>query len=445
MHFSVIARWVLLPAVLLAGVLIAVLFCINLPWFDEELHPDLVRLASPKSFLMEGNALPWMYGIHAADDQDPLELGQEIVLAILNRARRNETRALTLREMYEDRGMIYDEAWKQDLSESRCEEGSDCLGSRRTEEVAQLVGSTPRLRLLLERYDSLIRSSRYQDLSDAEPTSFAGPAPDQIVFLDLAGARLAFAYRNAGTEEFLAGVASEFSFWRLVLDDADSIIGKMVALTVISADIEYLSALVRNRKPNSADLQTISRILTPFSQEERNLGEMFRVEMLGLYSLWDIESGRTLPRRLSWFALQKNATANELYTQLILPMTLRASLSAEDWCEQEAYQPIEYRVRAFPPPLFNLSGKSFIRKFAAGWKDILRTTGHVHDVAGRMSLVSLQAEIARNPEGDVATIIRSSTHRDPYTQEPMLYNAGAGTIGFECRSFDSGDRSISIR
>ena len=150
MHFSVIARWVLLPAVLLAGVLIAVLFCINLPWFDEELHPDLVRLASPKSFLMEGNALPWMYGIHAADDQDPLELGQEIVLAILNRARRNETRALTLREMYEDRGMIYDEAWKQDLSESRCEEGSDCLGSRRTEEVAKLAYQV--VSFLIERH-----------------------------------------------------------------------------------------------------------------------------------------------------------------------------------------------------------------------------------------------------------------------------------------------------
>ena len=51
---------------------------------------------------------------------------------------------------------------------------------------------------------------------------------------------------------------------------------------------------------------------------------------------------------------------------------------------------------------------------------------------GRITLLLLQAEIEEHPDQDVATLVRSSTLRNPYTGEPMEYDPRAGTIGFAC-------------
>ena len=41
-------------------------------------------------------------------------------------------------------------------------------------------------------------------------------------------------------------------------------------------------------------------------------------------------------------------------------------------------------------------------------------------------------EIEERPDLDVATLVRSSTLRNPYTGEPMEYDSRTGTLGFAC-------------
>lgn len=44
----------------------------------------------------------------------------------------------------------------------------------------------------------------------------------------------------------------------------------------------------------------------------------------------------------------------------------------------------------------------------------------------------LQAEIALNADRSVEEVVQASQYRNPYTGEPMVYDAAAGTISFEC-------------
>jgi hypothetical protein len=46
--------------------------------------------------------------------------------------------------------------------------------------------------------------------------------------------------------------------------------------------------------------------------------------------------------------------------------------------------------------------------------------------------VLLQAEIALNAGEPVEAVVAASRHRNPYTGEPMDYDADARTIGFPC-------------
>ncbi len=63
----------------------------------------------------------------------------------------------------------------------------------------------------------------------------------------------------------------------------------------------------------------------------------------------------------------------------------------------------------------------------------------VHDLAGRISLVLLQAEIEEHSAQSAAAIARSSEHRNPYTLEPMDYDAQARTLSFKCLAENTSD------
>jgi hypothetical protein len=55
-----------------------------------------------------------------------------------------------------------------------------------------------------------------------------------------------------------------------------------------------------------------------------------------------------------------------------------------------------------------------------------------HDQNGRILLVLLQAEVEQSPGTAISGVLESSSHRNPYTGEPMQYNSRSQTIGFQC-------------
>jgi hypothetical protein len=49
-----------------------------------------------------------------------------------------------------------------------------------------------------------------------------------------------------------------------------------------------------------------------------------------------------------------------------------------------------------------------------------------------VELILLQAQVEEHPELDIATIVGTSGHRNPYTGNAMEYDSRARTISFPC-------------
>jgi len=120
---------------------------------------------------------------------------------------------------------------------------------------------------------------------------------------------------------------------------------------------------------------------------------------------------------------------NEYYLMMVTPLRLRAALGPEEFYRQQANVRLTCNMRTFPPPLYNLGAKLMLQQSSAS--NLQDHITRVHDLNGRISLVLLQAETEDNPGVDVATAVLGSSHRNPYTLEPMEYDATAETIGFK--------------
>ncbi len=416
---------------------IATLF-INLPWFDEPLHPDLVSLGTPRSVSMDANSFPLIYGLSAATGKDSFAVGQAIVSRLRERYRQGEKITLSTAEMNDLLGRSGpDEPWRSSFQALNCNSrlSVDCAG-RLIAEVAQADLDQPRLRLLLKRYDEILKAPRFEENEEVDGYTLM---PGYGLLMQIAQVRLAISYRRDTVEQFLTHVEEDINFWRTVLSDGQSLIAKMVALAGFRNDLEYVSALIRLRDLNDDEMQSVRSLLHPLTSEEQNIGESMlaelRISMLGDHSWIVMASG------YSWLArmfFQERATLNEYYLTTVMPLMLRASLSAEEFYHQRGNQKLSYSVRVFPPPLYNLGGKLALKQMAAehSAQDYI---SRVHDVNGRVALVLLQVEIEQNVNLSVETIVKSSTHRNPYTGEPMRYDVSAGTIGFECLTENQND------
>lgn len=423
-------RGLLVRGAALIALLAAVTVFVNLSWFDETLHPDLARLIEPAPVSMDGNAYPLIYGLGAADDTDPLASGREILQRLRERYREGERVTVGADEMEEILGGSgLDDAWPAELEGLACNSrlSLDCAGQLISEiDPARLE---PRVRVLLARYEAILAAPRFEETQEYDVST---PAPDYRLLMMVGRLRLASSFKTDSTDAFLAMLAEDMDFWRTMLRDGRSLIAKMVALAGFRNDLEFASALLRLRELDPSQMQSIQAALRPFTRAELDIGEAFlselRIALLSDKSLVIMLGDAPWMTRLT---LQANATLNEYYRAVIVPMQLRASLGAAEFYSRQGYENLTYDVRAFPPPLFNLGGKLVLKQWVAQFKQQDYVT-RTHDVNGRIALVRLQAEIAQRAGRSVDAVIRSSTHRNPYTDERIDYDARAGTIGFDC-------------
>jgi hypothetical protein len=281
------------------------------------------------------------------------------------------------------------------------------------------------LSTLFERYRSMLDQPRFEENQERDVFS---PMPSYDVLMAVGRLRLATSYETDAVPVFLGKAAQDFEFWRRALREGDTLAANIVSLAGLQNDLDFLSTLLRHRELQESDHSRIEALLRPLSREESDIEEAFvseaRIGLLSeeppvlLFSSW--------PRRL---VAQENATSNEDYVANIVPMRLRASLSAAEYYRQKAYQPLTYRLRLFPPPLYNLGGKLALSE----GRDSAQFPARVHDLNGRILLVLLQSEIERRRQSsEVPEIVRASQYRNPYTGDPMEYDAEARTIGFKC-------------
>ena len=425
-------RRALVRSALAVAALVLVTVFINLSWFDEPLRPELVALQKPEPVSMDGNAYALIYGLPAAADTDPRQAGLEIIGRLRERYAAGERVTLEDGEIERILGASNADAgaWRADYP------GLDCNSRFELDCAARLVADVERVRdvdsrlvLQLGRYDDVLAAPRFAEFQEADAYT---PLPDYSLPMALARIRLARSLAHDDTPVFLDKAAVDFRFWRMMLRDGQSLVAKMIALAGMRNDMVFLSTLMAGRELDADEISALRGILVPLTASERDIGETFlaelRIAMLSHKSLVVMLGDASLPTSLT---LQENATLNEFYVTAVQPMRLRATLSPEEFYRQKGNENIYFELRAFPPPLYNLGGKLILKRMAAGY-NVQDYITRVHDLGGRISLLLLQAEIEAHPDTSIAAIVEHSAHRNPYTDEPMDYDAEAQTLGFEC-------------
>jgi hypothetical protein len=432
------------PKRVAAGVLLALaafvllVVVINRSWFDESLDPGLVALRDAKPAPLEDNAYAFALGFLAAEDRDPRAAGVAIVRILQARRDRGEPATIGKAEAQ----AILGERLTLDRFGAKAPTtapsagvkslGAVCLlryrldcASRLIARAASIDPDDPLLTALFARYATLLGHRHYVET----------PAPDSLTPWPALGSiqevgrlRLAISFRTDPTAVFLEKAAQELDFWRMALRDAQLLGTKMSALAAIRWTNDFLSTLMRERQLDARDLERLRAIVRPLTREERDIGAAFLSE--SRTALLDGEPH--VARDASWvirLLLQNNATFNQEFRETIEPMRERASLDARQFYERKAYEPLRRGLRVEPGIFYNLGGKLALSR--STW-DPHQFLSRVHDEDGRIALLLLQAQMEAQPGADMAALVRSSTLRNPYTGEPMEYDAQAGTMEFAC-------------
>jgi hypothetical protein len=415
-------------AVLLMGAAVAGLLVVvtNLSRFDEPLLPEIEALRNQRPVALEGNGYPLAFGFLAAETRDPRAAGVAIIAALQGRRDRGEPITLGKEEM---RAILGAPAKDDRLDASlgfKCQARHflDCA-DRLVASIASSDLNHPRLALLFSRYETLLQQARFIETPQADLQT---PWPPFGPIAALGRLRLAMSFRADSTPVFLEKASQELAFWRTTLREGEKLGTKMAALAAIRNTHDFVSALVRDRDLDSHDVELLRHVVRPFTREESDIGVAFTSEartflLSGMpYDTWELS---WLTRQL----LQPNATFNQQFRETLEPMRLRASLSLREFYERKAYEPLPHELRLGPRMLYNLGGKLALSR--ASW-DPHQFPSRVHDEDGRVELILLQAQIEEQPELDVATIVRTSAHRNPYTGEAMEYDSRARTISFGC-------------
>ena len=415
----------ILVGVLMLALLLAII--INRPLFDEALRPELAALQSARPPKSNDNIYVAASGFLAADSLDPAVVGQHIIQRLHERYETGQAVTVSPAEMDAMLGgSTLDVGWQSQFRSLDCyaRVHTDCA-ERLIAEVVADVSPPPRLSLLLTRYEALLRLTRFDEGQERDATT---PFPPYGALRDVGRIRLALSFRQDAPQVFLDNVRHDYEMWLLILRDGEALATKMVALAGMQNDLDFLSTLMRTRMLDAADLRAIQRFVRPFTKQESDIGEAFVSEARTavLSKPHPMIAGTSWLTRLMW---QRNATLNEEYATVFVPMFRRAALSPEQYFAEDAYKPLPYRLSVWWPPLYNLGGK--LARLSA-WPDVQQFVARVHDQDGRNALVLLQAEIAQHPGMSIEEVVRRSENRNPYTHEPMGYDTGAKTIGFVC-------------
>jgi hypothetical protein len=310
--------------------------------------------------------------------------------------------------------------------------GKTCLPRYRLDCAEQLIAlvasrdpAEPLLKTLFARYETLLQQAHYVESPAPDP---ATPWPPLGPIQEVGRLRLAISFHKDPTAVFLEKASQELRFWRMTLRESQLLGAKMSALAAIRWTNDFLSTLMRERQLDAGEVERLRAFVRPFTREESDIGAAFlsesRTELLGGEPWVAVDA--------SWFIrsmLQKNATFNQQFREMIEPMRQRSSLDAREYYDQKGFEPLRHEFRVTSTLFYNLGGKLALSR--SPW-DPEQFPARVHDEDGRIALLLLQAEIEERPDLDVATLVRSSVHRNLYTGEAMEYDASAGTLGFGC-------------
>jgi hypothetical protein len=410
----------------------------NLSVFDEAPLPEISQLL--KDHLVnpdvEGNAYYYLHGMSASSDKNPLQVGKAIIHTLQSKHANGELANLTETEKAALYGSALneDDEWQAIMATTNCipRKKNDCF-EQSLAALKNIPYTQARLQTQLARYQKVIHFPHF--IEDTARLDYTSPFPSFLLITKMGELSQTKSYSESGLDGLISSSQLDMGFWRRVLTDSQTLIGKMVSIASLRRDLDGLNYGIRNASAlTEKQIEQLQLILAPLNREEISMQPMLIGELR-----FGVENWRTAPKvipegqsYLLWTLTQPMATANWHYRQSLKPALALDQLSPGEFYEQ-AQTPTPALTFSRVNP-YNLGGKLSLVKNAK-YTDYL---GRAHDLAGIYRLLSLQVELKEIPPADWPVSIKNSRHKNPYTQKAFDYDAVTRIVSFRC--FDPKDQ-----
>lgn len=404
---------------------------------DEELRPEARALfRPPPAAFATDSGWALLAGFHAPVGQEPRRYAESL------------RKASATRKPGAPVPRTPDELELRAPDELLClPEAADCTRAfaQRPESIAELASDNA---VLLARYDELAASSRLADVTEA--LDYYAPIPffnvvmrTQLVRMSQVGA----AVSTGRMEPALAWLEKDAAFFRRWLDEAGSILTKMLALRGLSRDLLVAGQVARSgRELTTAQWDALERIAAPLTPTQRAMGPVIRTEARLHAGILDqmLADSRATSRVLEsppWMAailsatMRRDATLNFSFPLFDAWMRLdtvptdqlaAAIARSEDEVRRQAradwtwaYNPTgkAVAVEATPP----LTEYFYRLRDLDALASTVRCAVALH--RGAVAIDSVQDFVASSP-----------ACRDPYEGRPLAWDRERGELSFQPRS-----------
>lgn len=438
MKVVVSSKQIAMHGLILAGLLCAALLITNLSVFDETVHPDVVRLTQPgEPTSLTGNAVVGLLGLPAASDRDAFAVGREMIGRYRDKYQKGESVYLSEDEyatLFGETGL--DRDWQADYPAASCTSRTElgCFG-KLLAEMDRLPLSNNRLLEMLVRYRNIRQQDHFaeirsQDLSSQQP-AFG-------LYMQLSKLNLVDAYLTQGAAGFLAELEREDRFWRMMLKEGDSLLAKMVAVSGLWTNLQFLNEYLNRHTPDHAQMAAVEELLRPLTTEQLDIAESFASELRYLFPGTQLPGMNVESWPARWFVaatLQEHATINAFYVNVTQPLMKLSRVNARDFQRESGRFGQANERGIFPPSLYNLGGRFWSSPLNyAGAPNYI---GRMHDLNGMFSLLRIRLETLQSGAASVESLLGESRHRNPYTGQAMAYDPQSRLLGFACFSRSS--------
>ncbi len=400
---------------------------INLPAFDEDLLPEVVAIKNIQARPFgENDALPAIIAFNGLNFQESIKQVREL---LNQKIQKSGVDYLTDQEYQILIGKNQFDQWPDAYLTCNSRIEMNCMAALFRQVKTQPVVDAS-YREQLNRYNELIKYAEFHD-----QTQLDNDAP-LLPFRPIRTAKKVFiadSFVTLDSSEFLNTVIRDAQFWRMMLTNSNLLITKMVAVSSYRESLNGSSAAIKQAFFSPAELNDLAKSINPLNDNESNMSNVFVYEFK--YGMnWYDDADRANEAGLNdWLGFyQPNATLNWWYSNTIKPLINISNLSSRDFYHYlNSEQPNEdFRELSWgPSAMYNPTGKNLVGFSMPAYTDYI---GRTHDLNGMISLLQLQIELALNPELPVLEVIKQSKWVNPYTLEPMSYDAGAKRIYFEC-------------
>ena len=436
-----LAKW------LLVGVCLAVILGIVLSLDDDELRPEVKRAIERTTETpepSENGYFAMLAGIDVGVEDDPWEVGRALAESY------EQTLATGSVELAD-----YPDTQRLPLPDtvaSLCSvELAPCLAVF-AETTGEIGSNRPVHDVLLERYLDLYD---YQHFVSTNTPTFDQPLPRLVPLIKthrLLIAVLGVQFMSGKDEQALAALAKDILFQRRLLAQADNLLLKMVALTLLGQDIhlyaqmldvegfpyDHLAVRKALHKPHPDELSLRTALESEFKASAHLfLFELRRQDVLTKSSQPADGSASWVSKAITLVAFKPNATVNTVYDQILGTERKLAGKSAPElsayWAasDQSEEEPAGAFRQVFAWP-FNPIGNLLTSISAPSYKQYL---ARLYDLHGLLRLVELKRIVRRlHIASDKVKpyVARQRTGLvNPYTLEPMRYDENRAVMYFE--------------